>query len=70
MSEPTLRQIMTNKIKNSGWLDYSYNRDEQPIGSTLEEQASAYTAWLDTLTDENFLSAYDRVQEADRNLED
>ena len=56
----TLRQLMTEEIMGYGWLDYEYKRIHLNERPTPE----IYTIWLDTLSDEDFLFAYNRVREA------
>lgn len=49
----TLRDLMIDRIKRYGWLDYDYAGEKSEL---------KYLDWLTSLSDDEFLSAYDRVQ--------
>ena len=57
----TLREIMTKRIRNDGWLDYDYRHKREDL---------SYETWLSNLSDEDFLDAYNRVKEAESHLYD
>ena len=61
---PTLRERMTNAIKFIGHLDYVYQRDITSKDPRRFDTAD-YKRYLDNLDDDDFLMAYNRVQEAE-----
>ena len=68
-----LRELMFDEIKRNGWLDYEF-KSQRP-GPGLRRRfvdrflPDAYAAWLGTLSDEEFLAAYNRVRDAERELD-
>ena len=65
----TMRLLIIEGIKRSGWLDYEFWRDHSHQGNTEQEKIEAYVGWLQTLSDEDLLAAYDRVQDAESKLD-
>jgi hypothetical protein len=59
-----LRQIMTNEIKASGWMDSWYKR-----GDMNAENFSSYEEWLNSLSDSDFLFSYNRVRDFENELD-
>jgi hypothetical protein len=61
----TLRELMAKKIAHNGWLDYVFcTHSESPSEkstATHSEWVESYSTWLSTLSDEEFLEAYDRI---------
>lgn len=61
----TLREIMTDQHRQSGWLDFSFTYGDRNAKSFNGD----YVAWLNSLDDDEFLDAYNRVREAESNLD-
>ena len=79
----TLREIMTEQIKRQCWLDFSFIKtnvefdrqnetwtefNERAIEATKSND-SRYLAYLNSLNDEDFLDAYNRIRQAENNLD-
>ena len=49
----TLREEMTNEIKSYGWADFYFKR-----GDYKASRFTDYVAWLNSLSDHEFLSVW------------
>lgn len=64
-----MRELIINTIKHYAFNDYIWkyqivNNDKTKIMDTV-----GYEAWLNSLDDEDLLAAYDRVREANAQLD-
>ena len=64
----TLRELMTSEIKRDGWLDFVFKRQhpDNVFGATAD---LCYAAWLDSLSDSDFLDSYNQVKQAANELD-
>lgn len=73
----TLRQTMTDQIKNYYWLDYKFNQrckakaKTKPVTSDeVIQYVEDFESWLNSLNDEDFLSYYNSTREAMQGLDE
>lgn len=58
-----LRQIMTDEIKLSAWLDYDFIKD------TKKSTIGQYVDYLNSLDDKTFLKHYNQVIKSENELD-
>jgi hypothetical protein len=63
-----LRELMTDGIKGCAWLDYEYLHETGKSRQSSDKD-SVYVKYLNSLSDEDFLATYNRVQQAERELD-
>jgi hypothetical protein len=56
---------MTDELKNSGWLDFGFELGDNNAAAFNGD----YVAYLNSLDDDDFLMTYNRVREAELNLD-
>ncbi len=54
-----LRELMIKRIEYHGGFDYCFER-----GDDNAKAFKTYAKWLESLSDDDFLDAYDRTREA------
>jgi hypothetical protein len=59
-----MRKLIIDLISGSGCWDYCFKR-----GDDKASNFSTYKEWLESLSDEDILAAYDRVKEVINNLD-
>ena len=59
-----LKILMIKNIVNYEWLDYCWER-----GDNNAKNFKTYTEWLLSLEDSNFLEAYDRNMDSQKDLD-
>ena len=62
----TLREIMTNRIKSYGWLDWEWKQNRT---GKLKEDETRYTEYLNSLSDEDFVDKFIYITEAEKGLD-
>ncbi len=63
----TLRQLMTDGIAHGDWLDYVFDRVHTEC--QRRNESVRYRDWLDSLDDDDFLDTYNRVRDAQNQLD-
>ena len=63
MKKMTLRQILIYEAQSLGWLDYIYKQKHKDTDVII------YRSWLEDLNDSELLEAYNRVHDAEKELD-
>lgn len=60
-----MRELIISKIKEDGWLDYSFVSGDGQDAPPEDTSSKTYSSWLIKLSDEELLAAFVRVHDAE-----